>query len=330
MVRNAKDVTFDDVTIHSHPGMGIVGHRCESVAMTGLKIVPRPGMLMSTNTDATHFTSCTGTVTIDNCEFYNAEYVSTYEYYSYSYDLYIYVNAYYTDATGLYLNMADPNITDCTFRNNGLASSALKWWSPSYSNNGVMTWGRGIMALESSPNITRCTFQLNGEQPPDRMVGGTNQVFFDRFFWDEIPEGGLLCVGSQAHPSIWNSRFITNEVFGIYGMGGGYPKLVDGCQITGTRFVREMSPGQWTVFSPSAGIQADEGGGTMVVANCTANSNSVLANIYMMGPTLHLINFTNSGNVVTNAWNIVVSDGKHRFEHCFLDGRPALDRNVYV
>jgi hypothetical protein len=37
--------------------------------MNGLRIVPRPGLYQSTNTDATHFTSCKGTIRFDGCTF---------------------------------------------------------------------------------------------------------------------------------------------------------------------------------------------------------------------------------------------------------------------
>ena len=69
MVRYAKNLLLKNVSIHSHPGMGIVGHRCENLTFEGLRIVPRAGELESTNTDATHFTSCTGTITFDGCQF---------------------------------------------------------------------------------------------------------------------------------------------------------------------------------------------------------------------------------------------------------------------
>jgi hypothetical protein len=69
MVRYAKNLLLKEVSIHSHPGMGIVGHRCENLTFEGLRIVPRAGELESTNTDATHFTSCTGTITFNGCQF---------------------------------------------------------------------------------------------------------------------------------------------------------------------------------------------------------------------------------------------------------------------
>ncbi len=65
----AQDVTLEDVTIHSQPGMGIVGHRSQDIMMRGLRIVPNAGRIGSSNTDATHFTSCSGQLTYENCQF---------------------------------------------------------------------------------------------------------------------------------------------------------------------------------------------------------------------------------------------------------------------
>ena len=69
MIRDATDVLFEDVRIHAHPGMGVVGHRSSNLTFKGLRIVPRAGELVSTNTDATHFTSCSGRIVFDGCQF---------------------------------------------------------------------------------------------------------------------------------------------------------------------------------------------------------------------------------------------------------------------
>jgi len=262
---------------------------------------------------------------ITNCNFYNAEYVSTYSSYMYSYSIGRYVYGWYVDATGLYLETADPNITLCSFSNNGLRNSALPFYSTSYPYNQVATYGRGILAHDSSPNIIQCEFQLNGDQPADRNVAGVQQIFMEVIYYnDYAPEGGLVCVGT-AHPMVYQSSFLTNDVFGIYGVDGGYPSLVESCRIDGNRYLRGSN-----VLSPSAGIQVDGGSGTMVVANSTAASNLVLANVYVEQISLRLINFTNSNNVVNGAYNIYVGSGKHYFEDCLLDGRPELQMNVYL
>lgn len=69
LVENAKNIRLTDITIHSQPGMGIVGNRSENVIITGLKVVPSAGHHMSTNTDATHFTSMKGLLRFENCIF---------------------------------------------------------------------------------------------------------------------------------------------------------------------------------------------------------------------------------------------------------------------
>ena len=69
MLKESKDITVRNTSILSFPGMGIVGHLTENILIDGLRVVPEPGRFSSTNTDATHFTSCSGTLTIRNSMF---------------------------------------------------------------------------------------------------------------------------------------------------------------------------------------------------------------------------------------------------------------------
>ena len=69
LMLEAQNIALGNVTIHSQPGMGIVGHRSENIEMTGLRIVPLAGQHMLSNTDATHFTSCKGYIKYINCQF---------------------------------------------------------------------------------------------------------------------------------------------------------------------------------------------------------------------------------------------------------------------
>ena len=69
MVKECEDVTIRDVNIHSQPGMGIVGHLTKNIMIDNLQVVPEVGSVISSNTDATHFTSCSGTITIQNSKF---------------------------------------------------------------------------------------------------------------------------------------------------------------------------------------------------------------------------------------------------------------------
>lgn len=69
MLRESENVTLKDIVIYSFPGMGVVGHETTDILLDHIQIVPYPGRYTSTTTDATHFTSCRGTITIQNCMF---------------------------------------------------------------------------------------------------------------------------------------------------------------------------------------------------------------------------------------------------------------------
>ena len=64
-------VKVENVTVHTAPGMGLVGQRCDDIALDRFRVVPRPGTgrLMSTTADATHFKACAGTIRMTRCEF---------------------------------------------------------------------------------------------------------------------------------------------------------------------------------------------------------------------------------------------------------------------
>ncbi|MBF0650850.1 right-handed parallel beta-helix repeat-containing protein [Dysgonomonas sp. GY75] len=69
LIKESSGITLENVTIHSQPGMGIVGHRSENIVMRNLQVIPAPGTVTSSNTDATHFTSCKGKILFDACKF---------------------------------------------------------------------------------------------------------------------------------------------------------------------------------------------------------------------------------------------------------------------
>lgn len=69
LIHEAINTVLENVTIHSQPGMGIVGHRATDILMKGLRIIPRAGNYQSTNTDATHFASCKGLIRFEGCMF---------------------------------------------------------------------------------------------------------------------------------------------------------------------------------------------------------------------------------------------------------------------
>lgn len=69
-INESCNVTLCDVTIRSQCGMGVVGFHSGNVLMKRLHVIPPKGQHFSTNTDATHFASCWGTLEFDHCEFY--------------------------------------------------------------------------------------------------------------------------------------------------------------------------------------------------------------------------------------------------------------------
>lgn len=68
-IYQSNHTIIEDVTIHSHPGMGIVGQRSNGIFLKRLKVVPSIKHKISTNTDATHFISCRGKLVFDGCMF---------------------------------------------------------------------------------------------------------------------------------------------------------------------------------------------------------------------------------------------------------------------
>lgn len=69
LIQGCTGTTLNDVTIHSQPGMGIVGFDSKDITLRRLSVVPAEGYHFSTNTDATHFACCEGELTFQNCTF---------------------------------------------------------------------------------------------------------------------------------------------------------------------------------------------------------------------------------------------------------------------
>lgn len=69
LIEYSENIRVTDVTIHDQPGMGVVGNRSSDVFLTRLNVEPSCGHHYSTNTDATHFTSMTGKLRLENCRF---------------------------------------------------------------------------------------------------------------------------------------------------------------------------------------------------------------------------------------------------------------------
>lgn len=70
LIYQSYNTSLEDVSIHAQPGMGIVGHMSEDITLKRLRVAPKsPDRYVSSNTDATHFASCYGTLRFDECEF---------------------------------------------------------------------------------------------------------------------------------------------------------------------------------------------------------------------------------------------------------------------
>ena len=69
LILRSERTRIENVTIHSQPGMGIVGFDSLDVAIRRLAVIPADGYTFSTNTDATHFACCEGIISFDGCLF---------------------------------------------------------------------------------------------------------------------------------------------------------------------------------------------------------------------------------------------------------------------
>ena len=68
-IGTSTNTRLEDVTIHSQPGMGVLGWDSHDISIRALRVVPREGKRFSTNTDATHFAACSGLLRLEGCEF---------------------------------------------------------------------------------------------------------------------------------------------------------------------------------------------------------------------------------------------------------------------
>ena len=69
LINRSQNIKLNSVTIHSQPGMGVVGFDSKDISLYRLSVVPAPGFYESTNTDATHFACCEGLLEFNQCTF---------------------------------------------------------------------------------------------------------------------------------------------------------------------------------------------------------------------------------------------------------------------
>ena len=68
-IGRSTNTTLKYVTIHSQPGMGVLGWDSRDITLQGVRVIPREGKRFSTNTDATHFAACSGLIKVEDCTF---------------------------------------------------------------------------------------------------------------------------------------------------------------------------------------------------------------------------------------------------------------------
>ncbi len=68
---DSEDILCENVTVHSCYGMGFSAQTCHNITLRGFNTKKSGERFYSANADATHFISCTGLVTVEDCLFEN-------------------------------------------------------------------------------------------------------------------------------------------------------------------------------------------------------------------------------------------------------------------
>lgn len=71
VLSDSKDIRFYEITLHHSGGMGILGQRTHNIEVDRCKVTPSKGRMISTTADATHFSNCTGKISLTNNLFEN-------------------------------------------------------------------------------------------------------------------------------------------------------------------------------------------------------------------------------------------------------------------
>lgn len=71
MAHRCRDITFQDITVHTCPGMAFVGLNTENITLDRCVVTPTPGVrrVLSATADGSHFGGCTGDIIIRDCLF---------------------------------------------------------------------------------------------------------------------------------------------------------------------------------------------------------------------------------------------------------------------
>ena len=72
-ISNSASIRFDRIDIFHCGGMGIIAQNSRDIFLNNVRVTPAPGSgrIISITADATHFSNCSGKITIDSCLFEN-------------------------------------------------------------------------------------------------------------------------------------------------------------------------------------------------------------------------------------------------------------------
>ncbi len=70
-LRGSSDISIENVTVTRHTGMGVIAQMCENISLDFFRVIPKPGNVITTEADATHFVNCSGVISLRNCVFEN-------------------------------------------------------------------------------------------------------------------------------------------------------------------------------------------------------------------------------------------------------------------
>lgn len=71
VVSDSKNISFNNIILHHAGGMGILGQRSHNITVDSCQVTPSKGRMISVTADATHFSNCTGKITLTNNLFEN-------------------------------------------------------------------------------------------------------------------------------------------------------------------------------------------------------------------------------------------------------------------
>ena len=72
-ITDAKGITLNQVNIYHCGGMGVIAQRSKDISLVKVRVTPAPnsGRVVSITADATHYSNCTGTISMTDCLFEN-------------------------------------------------------------------------------------------------------------------------------------------------------------------------------------------------------------------------------------------------------------------